>query len=166
MAQPVVVIHERLATWSRQLRPRLGSFCRCAESRSAADLARILRGEPAAVVLVDLADDPAARLADVIRARREAADALILVLDPHDRPGVATLARELGATRVLAGFVPPPDVAAVVAGWVRLVQQRERAARRPRRSPDDSLGSFRPRTPATDRPVPVPASAPSPRNPA
>lgn len=173
MGQPVVVVHERIATWARQLRPRLaGSAGGWAETRSAADLARRLLGAVVPVVVLDLADAPAARLEEVALARRESPDALILVLEPRDRPGVPALARELGATRVLAGPATPPEVAEVVSRWVRLSRQRARAGGWPARprgapaaqdGPPGPLGSFVPPHPAPDRAASAP---PSPRNPA
>jgi hypothetical protein len=45
------------------------------------------------------------------------------VLDPESHHGAAGLARELGATHVVSGFVPPPEVAALLARWIALAQR-------------------------------------------
>ncbi|WP_435017608.1 hypothetical protein TA3x_005226 [Tundrisphaera sp. TA3] len=125
MSPQAIVIHERLHGWARQLRPRLaGHAIAWVESRSAEDLARALRGAAVPIVVVDLGDAPARRLDDVALARREASDALILALDPRDRPGVAVQAREFGATRVVSGVATPPEVASIIARWLPLAGRR------------------------------------------
>ena len=124
-----VVIHERLGTWSRQLRPRLAAWpIRWSETRSAADLEAALGGAACPILVLDLADRPRAGLEDLERAIRAAPDTLSLVLDPGARPGVALLARELGATHVLPGVVPPPTVAAFLGRWLPLARRRVEAA--------------------------------------
>ena len=42
------------------------------------------------------------------------------MLDSEGREGIKELARELGATQVVSGFAPPPEVAELVARWVAL----------------------------------------------
>ena len=37
---------------------------------------------------------------------------------------VTSLARELGATHVLSGFVPPPQVAGLLTRWILLARRR------------------------------------------
>jgi len=44
----------------------------------------------------------------------------VLVLDPEGNEEVAELARELGATLVISGLVPPPEVASLVDRWITL----------------------------------------------
>ena len=63
-------------------------------------------------------------LEDVDRALRAAPDALALVLDAETRPGVALLARELGASHVISGPATPPAVAALLSRWIALAQGR------------------------------------------
>jgi hypothetical protein len=46
------------------------------------------------------------------------------VLDPESHHEVAGLARELGATHVASGFVPPPIVAALFARWITSAESR------------------------------------------
>ena len=52
-----------------------------------------------------------------------ASDARVLVLDPEAHDEVAGLARELGATHVVSGFVPPPFVAGLLTRWIALAQR-------------------------------------------
>jgi CheY-like chemotaxis protein len=126
-ASLVVVTHERLGTWARQLRPRLLAWpIRWVETRSTADLEAALAGLACPVVLIDLGrrDRVRAGLEDLDRALQAAPNALVLVLDPLAHEGVATLARELGATHVLSGPVTPPSVAQLVARWLPLAQRQ------------------------------------------
>jgi hypothetical protein len=125
LTRVAVILHERLGNWARQLRPRLHDQpIRWYETRSRSDLEGVLTGLAAPVVLIDLGRYPAAGLMDVDLVFRRASDARILVLDPASRHGVAGLARELGATHVESGFVPPPVVAALVARWIVLADRR------------------------------------------
>jgi hypothetical protein len=123
----LLVIHERLGQWARQLRPRLADRpVRVVETRSAADLEAALSGAGVAcpVVLIDLARRVRGGLEDLDRASRAAPDALTLVLDPGAHDGVALLALEIGATHVLAGPTTPPAVANLLARWFSLAQRR------------------------------------------
>ncbi len=126
----MLVIHERLGTWARHVRPRLagGSPVRVVESRSPADLAAAVAGAACPVVLIDLGRRPRAALDDLDRALALAPDALVLVLDPEAHAGAALLARELGATHVLSGPATPPAVAALVGRWLPLARRRAEAA--------------------------------------
>jgi DNA-binding NtrC family response regulator len=125
VASLAVLIHERLGNWARQLRPRLlGWPIRWVETRSTADLEAALAGMACPVVLIDLARRPRAALEDLDRAAQAAPNALILVLDPQAYEGVATLARELGATHVLSGPVNPPAVARLIARWLPLARRQ------------------------------------------
>jgi DNA-binding NarL/FixJ family response regulator len=119
-----VILHERLGTWARQLRPRLYDLpIRWFETRSIADLDQVLAGMASPVVLIDLGSRPAAGLLGLRAILQRASDARVLVLDPEVHPEAAGLARELGATHVITGFVPPPVVASLLRRWVKLAQR-------------------------------------------
>jgi len=126
MPSSLVVTHERLGTWARQLRPRLASAGpqRWTETRSGADLARVVEGTVAPLVVIDLADRPRAMLEDLDDAVQAAPEGLFLVLDPKHHPGVAGLARELGATLVFSGWTAPPQVAELLMRWLPLARIR------------------------------------------
>ncbi len=121
MTRVAVILHERRGNWAGQLRTRLQDRpVRWMETRSAADLDAALLGLACPVVLIDLRDYAAQGLHDLDRAARQSPAARVLVLDPEANEGVAELARELGATLVIPGFVPPPDVASLVDRWITL----------------------------------------------
>lgn len=125
MAPLSVIIHERLDAWARQLRPRLREVpVAWAETRSGDDLARALARAVVPIIVIDLGDQPTRRLDAVALARQTAPDALILVLDPVGRAGVAEVARELGATHVLSGLANPPEVARLLGRWLLLARRR------------------------------------------
>ena len=131
MSPQVLVVHERIGHWARQVRPRLSDRpLRLIQTRSGADLETALAGAGSAcpVVLIDLARRVRAGLEDLERASRVAPESLVLVLDPDRHDGVALLARELGATHVLSGPVPPPDVAALLVRWLALSPKRAESA--------------------------------------
>jgi hypothetical protein len=75
-------------------------------------------------VVLDLGNRPRSGLEDLDCAVRAAPDALVLVLDPAGHAGIPALARELGATLVLSGVVPPPAVASRLDRWLRLARRR------------------------------------------
>jgi hypothetical protein len=125
LTRVAVIVHERLGNWARQLRPRLYRHAiRWCETRSAADLDAVLTGLISPVVLFDLAQQVAPGLRDLNLLLRRAPDARALVLDPEAHDGVSVVARELGATYVLAGFAPPPLVADLLARWIVLARSR------------------------------------------
>lgn len=125
MSNLPVVLHERLGYWSRHLRPRLHGWpVRWVESRSSSDLRAALAGTSCPIVLIDIGSRPRVGLEDVDQAHRAAPNALVLVLDPHALPGVAPLARELGATHVISGVAPPPVVAELLTRWLPLARRR------------------------------------------
>ncbi len=131
MPSQVLVIHERIATWARQLRPRLVDGAvpvLVVESRSADDLDAALAGAACPLVVIDLGRRPRAALEDLDRAVKAAPDALILVLDPNANDGAALLAREMGATHVISGPAQPPAVAALLNRWLPLARKRSEAA--------------------------------------
>ncbi len=118
------ILHERRGNWARRLRPRMGSLpIRWFESRSTADLLGAARGLTAPVVLIDLGDEPFGPLEDLTRLIDLAPSARALVLDPEERPEVVESARALGATHLISGFVPPPEVADLLARWIRLAAE-------------------------------------------
>ncbi len=124
-----VILHERLGRWSRQLRPRLSELpVRWLESRSAADLERILEGLASPVVLIDLHQQPIHGLEALDLLRTRTPGARSLVLDPGADGETRTLARELGATLVCSGFVPPPFVAGLFARWIAIARQATESA--------------------------------------
>jgi hypothetical protein len=121
LTRVAVILHERLGNWARQLRPRLqDETIRWYETRSQADLDDVLTGLAFPVVLIDLGKHPASGLNDLDRIVRRAADARVLVLNPESHNEVAALARDLGATYVASGFVPPSVVAGLLARWIAL----------------------------------------------
>ncbi len=78
----------------------------------------LLTGLAFPLVLIDLGRQAGSALKELGLVSLQAPDARTLVLDPGADPGVRGLARELGATHVFSGFVPPPVVAELVARWV------------------------------------------------
>jgi hypothetical protein len=118
-----VILHERIGNWARQLRPRLHDLpIRWFETRSVADLEPVLTGMACPVAVLDLGSRPAAGLLGLQTILHRASDARALVLDPEVHDEAAGVARELGATYVMTGFVPPPVVASLVRRWIKLAQ--------------------------------------------
>jgi hypothetical protein len=130
LATLTMVTHERLGTWARQLRGRFAAWpvpIRWVESRSTADLEAALAGLACPIVVIDVGRRVRAGLEDLDRAVQVAPNALCLVLDPEAHPGVAPLARELGAAHVLSGAVTPPEVARLLARWLPLALRQGEA---------------------------------------
>jgi hypothetical protein len=128
MPAPSVIIHERVANWSRQLRPRFRGWpIRWSETRSAASLVRAAAGSACPILVVDLDRQPVRGLRDLDEALQVAPNALTLVLDPLDREEVAQVARELGATLVLTGPVVPPEVERLLHRWLPIARARSEA---------------------------------------
>jgi hypothetical protein len=123
-----MIVHERLGTWAGQLRPRLQDRpVRFFETRSEDDLEMAVSGLACPVVVIDLGKSPAEGLESLDRVIRLSPAARVLILDPGSTEGVAELAKELGATHVISGFVPPPEVAAHLDRWIGLAaEQAER----------------------------------------
>ena len=124
MTRVAVILHERLGHWNRQLRPRLHDRpVRWFETRSRADLDRLLTGLACPVVLIDLGRHPAEGLKDLDHILERASGRA----RARHRSGIprrgSRPARELGATHVAAGFVPPPFVARLMARWIELAQR-------------------------------------------
>jgi hypothetical protein len=117
----VVIVHERLGRWYRQLRPRLSDLpARWFEIRSPDDLGEVLEGLAFPVALIDLNRQPLDGLDALNLINTRAPGARTLVLDPDAHVGASDLARELGATHVCTGFAPPPLVADLIARWITL----------------------------------------------
>lgn len=124
MARVAVILHERLGTWAGQLRNRLVDRpVRWFETRSTADLDAAIVGVASPVVVIDLSRNVAA-VRDLDHLARVAPGARILVLDPEAHEALAAIARELGATEVISGFVPPPEVAQRIDRWIRLASEQ------------------------------------------
>jgi len=123
-----IIFHERLANWSRQIRPRFRGWpIRCSETRSGPELARSASQSACPIILIDLADRPRQALEDLDAGLVAAPMALSLVLDPLSHDGIGTTARELGATLVLSGVVVPPRVVALLQRWLPVARQRSEA---------------------------------------
>lgn len=121
----VLIIHERINTWCRQLRPRVAAWpVRIVETRSTDDLVRALRESLTPIAVFNLGQRSRAGLEDLARARFESPDMLALVIEPGGRLDLGDLARELGATAFFGGFVPPPEVIALLERWVALASRR------------------------------------------
>ena len=119
MTRVPVILHERLGNWIRQLRPRLSDQpVRWFESRSTKELEVLLIGLAFPVVLIDLGRQAAFGLNDISLVSLRVPDARILAIDPEGQAEVAVTARELGATHVISGFVPPPVIAELMAHWI------------------------------------------------
>jgi hypothetical protein len=120
-----LILHERLGNWAGQLRPRLHSLpVRWFETRTRRDLDGILTGLSCPVVLIDPGKQVANGLVDLDLVRTRAPDALVLVNNAESDIDVTSLAREFGATHVLSGFVPPPEVAGLLTRWILLARRR------------------------------------------
>ena len=129
MASLLLVVHERIGYWGRQLQSRLvNRSVRIVESRSAEDLEQALTNVVCSLVVIDLGHKGCGGLDDLGRALGTAPDALVLVIDPASREGVAMLARELGASQVLSGTVTPPEVVDVMTRWISLAQARAKSS--------------------------------------
>jgi hypothetical protein len=90
------------------------------ETRSAADLEAALLWVSRPVVLIDLRNNAVDGLSDLDRVIRMCPAARVVVLDPEAHHAVGELARELRATHVISGFVPPPMVADLIDRWITL----------------------------------------------
>jgi hypothetical protein len=99
LANQLLVVHERLGTWARNLRARLSDWpLRLVETRSAADLEQALAGVSCPLVLIDAGTSPRRLIDDLDLTLRQAPDALTLVIDRSEHKGLPLLARQIGAT--------------------------------------------------------------------
>jgi hypothetical protein len=126
MTPSLIITHERLGIWSRQLKTRLATdgSIRWTETRSRNDLALALTRSIAPIVVIDLGDRHQTMLDDLAFAATEVPLGLFLVFDHKNLPGMSQLAHELGATHVFSGFTPPPRVADLLNRWLPLAQRR------------------------------------------
>ena len=125
MTNSVLAVHERIGTWGRQLRSRLlDRSVLIVETRSVQDLERVLHGAASPVLLIDVGRNVRSALSDLVQALQAAPDALTLIVDPNSLEGVATVALELGATRVLSGPATPNEVMDVMTRWLSIAQER------------------------------------------
>jgi len=123
-----IILHERLANWSRQLRPRLQDWpIRWSETRSEAALVLAASRSSCPIVVVELDRRGFQGLRDLERALEASPNALSLVLDPLNRPGVEPVAREIGATLFLPGVVVPPEVEQLLRRWLPIARGRSEA---------------------------------------
>lgn len=128
MAPTPLIVHERIGTWARQLRPRVAGWpVRLVETRSASDLVAALTGSACPIGVFDLSGRFRAGLDELDRAVDLAPAGLFLAFDDTGRPELADLARELGASHVLPSTTPPPAVVAVLARWLTLARRRAEA---------------------------------------
>ncbi len=120
-----LIIHERLARWGRQLRPRVATWpVRVHETRSSSDLVVALGRSACPILIIDLTDRPRQGLEALERAMANSPNLLTLALESGSHPEVLSLARELGATHVVSGLATPPDVMAILARWLPLAIRR------------------------------------------
>jgi len=136
-----LVVHERLGRWARQLRSRLsGPAVRLKETRSWTDLEEAITGLIAPVVLIDLKDLGDEGLVHLARLSEQSSDARVLVLGPSGDEDRKQLARELGATHVLAGASAPEETAQLLGAWVKLAAwEAEHGGWQRRLEPDPRL---------------------------
>jgi hypothetical protein len=121
----LLITHERLARWARQLRARLAGLpIELVETRSRADLLHALARHPAPLLLLDLEHRPIEALDDLEAAMAAVPEVRALVLDPGRLPEVPGLCREVGAVEVLSGPVPPPVIAGRLARLLALSRER------------------------------------------
>jgi hypothetical protein len=138
MQRQLVVIHERRGYWASQLRGRLNDLpVRWRETRGTSDLLDALGESPFPILVLDLGPRPVEGLERLVKASCQTPSALILVLDPEDRPEPRELARGCGATILWSGFSPPPRVAELIERWIGLAQLRSARAGRGTFSDDE-----------------------------
>jgi hypothetical protein len=106
-----LVIHERVANWTRQIRPHAASWpVRLVETRSGPEFRAAVARHGPSVAVVGLGNDPSGELMALHQAIESAPQLLSLVLEPAGRPGVVDLAREAGATMAYGTWEPPPRI--------------------------------------------------------
>ncbi len=97
------------------------------ETRAGQELADAASRSACPLVVIEPSDrgDPVA--ADIDRVCAASGGALVLVLDPWPGSGLAEIAREMGATRVIPATTPPPVVVEILRGWLRLARGRSQS---------------------------------------
>lgn len=129
----LVVTHERRGIWAGHLRRSIADWgLRLVESRSLDDLTQAVAGVAHPLVLIDLDRRPREQLDALLLLGTERRDALTLVLDPASVIPEPWRARELGATVLLRGFVPPPQVLQLLDRWRRVSEARRARSGWPR----------------------------------
>ena len=125
--QSTLIVHERLARWTRRLRLRADGWgARLVESRSVDDLAAAAV-TACPVVLIDPSSSPREAFEALITVQRISSQALVLVFAdamPSDFLGAA---REAGATLILPSTSPLPVVFNLIRRWLDLARQRSQA---------------------------------------
>jgi hypothetical protein len=120
-----VIIHERLANWARQLRPRLQGWpIRWSETRTTSSLLEVVARSNVPILVIELDERPARGLKDLQAALEVNSSTLSLVIDPIGHDNLVELGRELGATLVLSGVVVPPEVESLLHRWLPLARHR------------------------------------------
>ena len=80
------------------------------ETRSGKELAEAASRSACPLVVIDPSDLGDSVASDLDGLAVASGGALVLVLDPWPGSGLAEIAREIGATRVIAATTPPPAV--------------------------------------------------------
>lgn len=120
-----VIIHERLAHWSRQLRPRFQGWpIRWFETRSGSSLRDAVRLSSHPILLFVIDERLSQGLKELDSALQGGQSAFCLVIDLLKRFEVVEIGRELGVTAVLSGVVVPPDVESLLRRWLSLASFR------------------------------------------
>ena len=123
--KPILITHERLGFWARQLRPRISEWgFGLVESRSVEDLQSAAEKSACPIILVDFRDADRIRFEDLLITRITAPASLILVLIPITLPSLSRIMIEAGATAVLPGSAPPPEVLGQLQRWIELARTR------------------------------------------
>ncbi|GIW88450.1 MAG: hypothetical protein KatS3mg108_2774 [Isosphaeraceae bacterium] len=124
-----LIIHEPRTFWARQLRARSATWpVHCHETRSLDDLLSLLPNQPFGLLVIDSGNNPASALEHLAAASLHLKNWLILFIVSHDDPQLATLARTLGASHVVASPIPPPVVASLLHRWLKLsLTRRDRS---------------------------------------
>jgi DNA-binding NarL/FixJ family response regulator len=124
-----LIIHERRGRWARQIRPRVnGCAVTVIETRSGHDLAAAASRSACPIVVVDLSDRGDSVASDLDQLAGASDGALVLVLDPSPDSGLAEIALQMGATRVIPATTPPPVVVEILRHWLRLAHDRSQSA--------------------------------------
>lgn len=142
---PLLVVRDSSGWWVDHLAPRLADVPIRVELMAGWGDAD---GEPPAFGLFVLGENLTIGLESLDRFARLRPCPCILALDPLRLPGLPGLARELGATRIISGPVPPPLVATIFRDWAALrrrrIPQQAGAAMRPTPLPHPTMLTHQP----------------------